>query len=96
MVSENSDLKLPKDYKVLVNETESAGIAEFAVTVIIEFKEEAFGQLLLQIDSLSNQNTNWKFGNGLIEYSNQLNSSESETISIDKKSRKLTFKFDHI
>lgn len=98
MISEHSGLKLPEEYKVIKNTTESSGFAgqDFEINVILTFKNQSLTEITKQIDSLILVNPKWTKMGRTVDYSNQLNDSESETISIDLQKGVLTFNFIHI
>lgn len=98
MISEHSGFKLPEKYKVIKNTTESSGFAgqDFEINVVLEFKKQTLIEVSEQIDSLVIVNPNWVKIGQIIEYSNQINDNESETIKFDLKKGVLTFNFVHI
>lgn len=98
MISEHSGLKLPEKYKVIKNTTESSGLAgqDFEINVILKLKNQSLSEITQQIDSLILVNPKWTKKGRTVDYSNQLNDNESETISIDLIEGVLTFNFVHI
>ena len=98
MISEHSGFKLPEKYKVIKNTTESSGFAgqDFEINVVLEFKKQTLIEISEQIDSLVIVNPNWVRIGQIIEYSNQINDNESETIKFDFNKGILTFNFVHI
>lgn len=98
MISEHSGFKLPEKYKVIKNLTESSGFAgqDFEINVVLEFDKQTLIEISEHIDSLVIENPNWIRNGMIIEYSNQINHNESETIEIDLERGVLTFSFVHI
>lgn len=98
MISEHSGFKLPEKYKVIKNTTESSGFArqDFEINVVLEFKKQALIEISEQLDSLVIVNPNWLKNGQIVEYYNQINNSESESIKYDLKKGVLTFNFVHI
>lgn len=97
-ISEHSGFKLPKKYKVIKNTTESSGFAgqDFKINVILEFKEQNLIELTDQVNSLVIKNPIWRKNGQIVEYSNQINKNEYESIKIDLEKGILTFSFVHI
>ncbi len=96
MISEHSGLKLPEKYIVIKNTTESSGISDFEINVILKIEELSLNKIKLACDSLILTNSLWKNEDGIYMYSNQLSNSESETIVVDLKNSVLTFNFVHL
>lgn len=98
MISEHSGLKLPADYKVIKNTTESTAFAgaDFEINIILEFENKSLIDLKRQTDSLLLANPKWTQKGSIIEYSNKINRAESESIMIDLQTGKLIFIFFHI
>ena len=96
MISEHSGLMLPEKYSVIRNTTESSGISDFEINVILKIEELSLNKIKLACDSLILTNSQWKKEDGVYKYSNQLTNSESETIVVDLKKSVLTFNFLHL
>ncbi len=98
MISEHSGFNLPETYKVIENTTESTGFAgqDFEINVILEFRKQNLTEISKHLDSLVNANPKWIKNGNNVEYFNQLNNKESETIKIDLNKGILTFKLIHI
>ncbi len=98
MISEHSEFKLPEKYKVITNTTESSGFAgqDFEINVVLRFKKQTLIEISEQLDSLVIVNPNWVKNGQIVEYSNQINDNESETIKFDLKEGVLTYSFVHI
>ena len=95
MIEEYSDLKLPKDYKVLQATSESAGFAgaDFLVTVELEFDSLNFVDLLRTVPTKSNE---WGEDGGNIYYSKDVSPAETVSIVIEPASKLLRFTFNHL
>ena len=96
LISENSNLILPKDFKILQNETQSTGISDFEINIMLQFDENNFQKIIHQVDSLILVDPNWKSSNNEYYYENSTNQSEPSNIKIYKHNKTLKFVFNHI
>ena len=95
LIEQNSDLKLPDDYKVLQDTSEAAGFtgSDYTITVELEFDSVNFEQLMKTLPETSDE---WREDGGNYYYNRSLDKSESVSIIIDPASRLLLYRQDKI
>ena len=95
LIEQNSDLKLPDDYKVLQDAIEESGMAgsDYLITVELEFDSLNFEQLMKTLPKNSKE---WREDGGNYYFYKNLDKSESVSIIIDPASRLLLYRQDKI